>query len=1461
VGGAETHCACAIDERVVDNVCSACPAGTTRAPGENPLLLNDTICSPIAYVEILVVNDKARCDAFDVFRDSDNSGEYNLAALAAMHAHSASVVAAVNQIFKQALNFETAIRVVLVDQQDWCYGDQFDVTYFDPSNPMHDGITRAGYPTGETDTATLLSAFGAWREYNLSSIPTNDVAHLFTGRDLRGNSKGDAYPYSACADDSKWCGAVNPEDSTTTLREGDCGYDSDIEATVCCYARSGGAVSAVADPLNAHTLQTTYDESHLIFESALIVAHHLGKQLGMSIDGVDNNCATEGYIMSSRNIDDTQRPIAYGNFSKFSVCSAATLAQQLPTYSCLFTESARSGCKNGIAETARSVCGNGVVETERGEQCDCGCGDEIGVCVAGGADRSFVTDAYCNASTCLFIEGDIQNASSPPAPYPPPVAYQPHPWCDTGCGEGYTKGNSTYITDVPWDSCLRCETGYIKDECSDTIAPYRGWEDDTAVRETNCAWTGCAASNAGCGDGETVSETVQCAVDGSTEGTNVRCCQRTALWTCCGVLECSDLPAPAPPPSPPPTSTSPPPRSPFPAPPAPVVTADDDSWGWGMISDDDDLQGAAAFESAATDVAISGDGTRIAIGAYKADGTDGVRGGGRVRVFKYDGGDSWSQVGADLLGGALDGFGEKVGMSDDGKRIIIAAPSFGFDNAGMVQVYLDDKGTWVNVGQNLTGDEDFAWYGSDVAMSKTKGERVFVAGGKTTAEGVFAGVVRAYEFREPSDNPEEENLGWTQVGADITDYAFSPISQPSGTHHHASLETNLGVSDDGLVLAIGTPLSTKSDDDDVAGSVRVYTYASTTWTHDNKTGLLSGDDGDLFGSSIAVSGDGACVAVGAPGNNNGAGYVFVYQRGDSGWVQKGAAINGERRDDGLGVSVDLSTNCTVLAAGATGFDGDVQGDAWGEEAGKTRLFEWQDPVWIERGSGPVGEAAGDGAGSSIGLSGDGSRVVIASVGNDGGALGVTVDAGVARVYEWTPALDGTTMPPPPVANPTSSPPPSPPSPPPPTPPPPPSPSPPPVIETWQKFGDDVDGESSGDAIGKSLSLSGDGFRLGVGGSGVARVFQWTASNWAPLGTNLELVTPKDLGSDEDFGISISLSMDGSRVAVGAKSAVGETAEDTDAGRVRVFQWDASASRWNVIGNLVGQAKSDMFGGAVSISSSGARLVIGAAYNNINDAVKDTGHVRVFEFATSEVWNRLGSDVTGTAAGENFGSAVAMAGDGKRMAVGANRADIMDGDTTIYEQAGYVAVYEWNSTSVPRAWKLVGERIFGAPFSPSGVDRFGSSVSISNDGSIVAAGSAMNDVDGTKGRSNAGHVRVFKWNNTAWEQLGSAINGSASSDEFGKSVSLSGDGSRIAVGAPGNDAAADASFDEGRARVYIYDPGTSDWEEIGTVHASATGSLNGEAGTKKPLARAPCSQQFPILLSDTPLSITSFCRWG
>jgi hypothetical protein len=379
-----TTCGCATDERVDNNTCTACPAGTTNVAGDDPLLANTT-CEPVAYVELLVVNDKARCDAF---------GE-----IAEMHAHTAAVVASVGTIFASATGFSTKTRVVLVGQVDWCDGDQLDATYFNPAT--HEGIVRDGYPTAETDADALLSAFGIWRDANLDAIAKNDVAHLFTGRDLTGNSVGGAYQYSACSDDSSYCGAINPEDPSETLRSGDCAFDASVGATgatVCCNGRRGGAVSSVADPSNANTDETGYDATSLVFESALVVSHHLGKQLGMDIDGTGNsvNCSATGYVMSNRTDDDRYRPEAAGRFSQFSRCSAATLEQQLPTYTCLFRETA-----------GRSICGNGVVETERGEECDCGGGDADGVCAIGDPYDSFVADAYCNATTCLFIPETI----------------------------------------------------------------------------------------------------------------------------------------------------------------------------------------------------------------------------------------------------------------------------------------------------------------------------------------------------------------------------------------------------------------------------------------------------------------------------------------------------------------------------------------------------------------------------------------------------------------------------------------------------------------------------------------------------------------------------------------------------------------------------------------------------------------------------------------------------------------------------------------------------------------------------------------------------------------------------------------------------------------------------------------------------------------------------------------------
>ena len=91
------------------------------------------------------------------------------------------------------------------------------------------------------------------------------------------------------------------------------------------------------------------------------------------------------------------------------------------------------------------------------------------------------------------------------------------------------------------------------------------------------------------------------------------------------------------------------------------------------------------------------------------------------------------------------------------------------------------------------------------------------------------------------------------------------------------------------------------------------------------------------------------------------------------------------------------------------------------------------------------------------------------------------------------------------------------------------------------------------------------------------------------------------------------------------------------------------------------------------------------------------------------------------------------------------------------------------------------------------DISGYSVSLSSDGSIVAIGTPYNDGGG----NNAGHVRVYQNVSGTWTQVGSDIDGEAASDQSGYSVSLSSDGSIVAIGAPYNDGGGN---DAGHVRV-------------------------------------------------------------
>lgn len=119
-----------------------------------------------------------------------------------------------------------------------------------------------------------------------------------------------------------------------------------------------------------------------------------------------------------------------------------------------------------------------------------------------------------------------------------------------------------------------------------------------------------------------------------------------------------------------------------------------------------------------------------------------------------------------------------------------------------------------------------------------------------------------------------------------------------------------------------------------------------------------------------------------------------------------------------------------------------------------------------------------------------------------------------------------------------------------------------------------------------------------------------------------------IGSDIDgeavgdwSGSGVSLSQDGSRVAIGAPNNNGTA---PDAGQVRIYE--LTSGTWVQVGaDLDGEGVMDQFGYSVALSADGGRVAVGA-YGNDGNGI-DAGHVRVFE-ENGGVWTQLGADIDG-----------------------------------------------------------------------------------------------------------------------------------------------------------------------------------------------------------------------------------------
>ena len=346
---------------------------------------------------------------------------------------------------------------------------------------------------------------------------------------------------------------------------------------------------------------------------------------------------------------------------------------------------------------------------------------------------------------------------------------------------------------------------------------------------------------------------------------------------------------------------------------------------------------------------------------------------------------------------------------------------------------------------------------------------------------------------------------------------------------------------------------------------------------------------------------------------------------------------------------------------------------------------------------------------------------------------------------------------------------------------------------WAQVGNSINGQAAGDQFGYSTAISANGNIIAVGanandsngnGSGQVRMFGYSNNVWSQIGSDIN----GESGGDQT-GQSVSLSNDGSVVAIGEplNNDLGFTS-----GQVRVFK--NINNTWTQVGqDLYGDDSSAFAGRTVDLSSDGSVVGFGIP-NAVVNGIAFTGKARVF-VNQNNTWIQKGGDIDGDGSIIKFGESISLSGDGNTIAIGQTGNPGSQAQTDI----GRVKIYQF----INNQWVQLGSTISGIAVN----DEFGSSVSLSDSGTILAIGSYSSN-----------QVKVFQLISGNWSQLGNILVGENAGDAFGARVSLSNNGNFLAVGARFNSI---DGFNKGRA--YIYENQGGSWTQINNPISGANNS--------------------------------------
>ena len=292
--------------------------------------------------------------------------------------------------------------------------------------------------------------------------------------------------------------------------------------------------------------------------------------------------------------------------------------------------------------------------------------------------------------------------------------------------------------------------------------------------------------------------------------------------------------------------------------------------------------------------------------------------------------------------------------------------------------------------------------------------------------------------------------------------------------------------------------------------------------------------------------------------------------------------------------------------------------------------------------------------------------------------------------------------------------------------------------------------------------------------------------------NIQSFSLKTTGQDY-FGGSVDMSTDGNIIVVGAP----EFDDSSQSEYARVYEWNGGY--WKNRGSyLAGNRSSDdpnsQFGSSVAINGDGSIVAVGAHL----DGTTNKGSVFIFKLNEVNSYTQITS-YSGENDNDEFGRSIALSKTNQ------------DTDT-------YLIVGAWkagtNDSGIVYIYKIdANQNIIATIPCPdtSSAMGFGRSVSVNNDGTVFAIGAPNTN--------GVGFVEVYFRTDETFGQIGPIIQGTGEQDYFGMVISLSGNGYTIAISAHLDD---DNGSNSGTCKVYTWI--NNSWVQKGNL-IKGTGSNN------------------------------------